>query len=371
MYKKIYKKRILWMMVVFLILDLIAMTVKYNDRQRRLREVAQMGGGINIGNSLDVVGLRKRKPQALPEEFEVYWGNPKMTPELFQAIAEKGFGTVRIPVSFAEHMDERGIIEPVWLERVAQVVDWALETGLYVIIDTHHEEWLVPTVEREEEVTAKLCTIWEQLAEIFREKGDHLLFEGMNEPRVRGTKEEWEGGTAETREVVNRLNEAFVRTVRRIGGNNEQRWLLVAPYGNSYQTEALEQLKIPEDDHIIVSVHAYIPYHFTLDDDGEKEFDPNGEDAEKIDQLMEDIHRIFYRRGIPVMITEFGCHEKPDENERLEWAEYYIEAAGRLSVPCIWWDNGKNSQIVNRETFAWPHQELTECLLKRSSFIQS
>ena len=134
------------MMVIFLILDLIAMTVKYNERQRRLREVAQMGEGINIGNSLDVVGLRKRKPQALPEEFEVYWGNPKMTPELFRAIAEKGFGTVRLPVSFAEHMDERGLVEPVWLERVEQVVDWALETGLYVIIDTHHEEWLVPTV---------------------------------------------------------------------------------------------------------------------------------------------------------------------------------------------------------------------------------
>lgn len=357
------KKRVMWIVIGLIVLIIIVMT-DYGAKMKKLRIVAQMGNGINIGNSLDVVGLRERKPEASIEEFEVYWGNPLITKELFGSIAEKDFKTVRIPVSFSEHMDETGKIESTWMNRVKEVTDWALEAGLYVIIDTHHEEWIVPTLETEEEVTEKLCVVWEQIADTFREEGDHLLFEGMNEPRVRNSAKEWYGGTKETREVVNRLNAAFVRTVRESGAENEKRWLLISPYGNSYETEALEDLKIPKDDYIIVAVHGYIPYSFTLDEEGKNEFEPE-EDTERIDQLMEDIERIFQRKGIPVMITEFGCHEKPDDEERSEWAQYYTNAAGKIGVPCIWWDNGKDSKIIDRSNLTWPHEELTDILLRK------
>lgn len=332
---------------------------------QKIGMVWEMGSGINLGNELDVKGLRERHPEATIEEFETYWGNPQVTRQAIHSIAQRGFGTVRVPVSWAEHMDENGVIDPAWMERVTEVVSQALEADLYVVLNTHHEDWLVPTERREAEVTEKLRFVWQQIAENFRDYGDHLLFEGMNEPRVVGSKEEWKGGTAETREVVNRLNAVFVETVRETGGANANRWLLIPSYAADYERVALEALKMPEDDRLIVSVHAYLPYGFALDEYGTDRWDAEREsDTEKIDTLMEDLDELFLRKGIPVIITEFSCHDKDNERERREWAEYYKRAADRKRIPCIWWDNGKDSKLFDRCTGEWYHHDMVDILVK-------
>ena len=274
--------------------------------------------------------------------------------------------TIRIPVSWGEHMDESGNVDKEWMSRVEEVVDWSLEAGMYVILDTHHEEWLMPTPEQEEEVTKKLCALWTQIADTFADRGENLLFEGMNEPRVRDSDEEWKGGSEETKQVVNRLNAAFVRTVREAGGENENRWLLIAPYGNSYEEHALADLEIPDDDRIMVAVHAYIPYSFTLDEDGEQEFDlDDSKECKKITDVMERLEQTFIKKGIPVIITEYGCNEKDDDEERRKWTAFYLEQAKASHIPCIWWDNGSDSQIFDREKQSWPWEELTDIILQK------
>lgn len=109
----------------------------------------------------------------------------------------------------------------------------------------------------------------------------------MNDPRVEGG-EEWTSGTTEYREVVNRLNKAFVDTVRDCGGYNRKRWLLLPAYGSTRRETALKEMKLPWDFKLIVSVHAYIPYEFTL---GETQYDSwdaaQEEDTKEIDGMME------------------------------------------------------------------------------------
>lgn len=352
--------------VGFLVCAMLPGIWLWYQRKAGMAFVRQLGAGINIGNSLDVYKLKMRNPSAAVEEYEVYWGNPPIDGKLFVEIHSAGFDMVRIPVSWGEHMDASGNVEKEWMERVTEVVDAALDAGLFVILDTHHEKWLVPVKESEKKVTDILCTLWRQIAENFADRGEKLLFEAMNEPRVEGG-EEWTSGTTEYREVVNRLNKAFVDTVRDCGGYNRKRWLLLPAYGSTRRETALKEMKLPWNFRLIVSVHAYIPYEFTL---GETQYDSwdaaQEEDTKEIDGMMERLDQLFLRKGIPVVITEFGCDYKENPEDILAWAEYYTGFAKKKGIPYIWWDNGAESSLLDREDYTWNRPELAGILTKNS-----
>lgn len=332
-----------------------------------MRFVKQLGAGINLGNSLDVYNLRQYEPNADAEAFEIRWGNPPATEKLMETIRAGGFSTVRIPVSWGEHMDEEGNVDPAWMARVTQVVDYALGAGLYVILDIHHEPWLIPVQDKENEITRIFSSLWTQIAVNFSDRNDHLLFEAMNEPRLAESEIEWTSGSTELREVVNRLNAVFVKTVRETGGNNTKRWLLLPAYGTSARETALAALELPKDRRLIVAVHAYLPYRFTLDEEGTDQWSSLVyEDTKEIDQLMERLDRLFLKKNIPVVITEYGCRDRGNDETRLAWADYYTHAAGEKGIPLIWWDNGKGSRLIDRQSCIWTQPELSELLVNQA-----
>lgn len=333
---------------ILLLALLAAGGISYSAGQRGLRMARALGAGINVGNSLDVYGVSRYHPDASVTDYETFWNNPPISAELLDAILAQGFSTVRLPVSWGEHQLGDGSVDPLWMARVEEVVDQALDRGFYVILDLHHESWLVPTPEQEAAVTERLCVLWEQIARTFAQRGERLLFEGMNEPRLKDS-EEWTSGTPEMQQVINRLNAAFVRTVRAAGGENEERWLLLPAYCTSHREEALQALELPEDPYLMVTVHAYLPYDFTLDETGSRTWDPET-DAGEIDALAQRLQQLFLRRRIPVVITEFGCHDRAEEAHRLRWAEYYLKTMTDIGVPCIWWDNGDESRLFDRES---------------------
>ena len=89
----------------------------------------------------------------------------------------------------------------------------ALAGGLYVIIDTHHEDWLNLDLDKQAEITARFANVWKQIAVRFQAYDERLVFEGLNEPRLKNSSHEWTGGTTELQAFVNVLNETFVTTV--------------------------------------------------------------------------------------------------------------------------------------------------------------
>lgn len=334
------------------------------ESRQALRFVHRLGAGINLGNSLDVYRLKERKPNASIEEYLTYWGNPPITPELLHEIRQRGFSTVRIPVSWSEHMSDSGLVDAEWMAYVTSVVDAALAEELYVILDIHHEPWLVPTAAAEAETAKTLTILWRQIAESFADYDERLLFEAMNEPRLENSEIEWTSGSSSSREVVNRLNAAFVKTVRACGGGNSQRWLLLPAYCSSHRESALSALQLPEDSRIIVAVHAYLPYNFTLNEQGTSHWSADSrDDIKEIDRLMERLHRLFIKKNIPVVITEFGCNEKGD---RLAWARYYTQAAKQNGIPLIWWDEGKSKQLIDRQSCGWTQPELVDILIENA-----
>ena len=352
------------------------------NRENTARLLADMGVGWNLGNTFDAHGAPD------PAADETYWGNPETTKEMIDAVRLQGFRTLRLPVTWSEHVGGAPDyeIDRDWLERVAQVVDYAYGEGMYVILDTHHEPdyWLKPQEDGLEQVEEELCAVWKQIAGRFADYGEKLLFEGMNEPRVKGSPEEWSGGTKEGREAVNRLNAAFVRTVRSCGGNNASRCLILCPYGNSVTAQTLGELEIPADDeNIAVAVHMYTPYFFAFDpgQDSVSEWTPalKGE----LSANMKLLDRYLIDRGVPVIITEFGAVRKSyrdadgtareNTDQVLAWLVDYMEMAGQRGIPCVWWDNGiydadgEKFGIFDRRSLTWYAPEIADALAENAA----
>ena len=306
--------------------------------------------GWNLGNTLDSYNTGK-----IGLSTETGWGNIKTTEKMIKGVKDAGFNAIRIPVTWDEHIDGDKI-QADWLARVKEVVDYAYNNDMYVILNMHHDDyiWFDPNDSEYANDSAKLIKIWEQISEEFKDYGDRLLFEGMNEPRSVGSPAEWTGGTAAERNIVNRYEQDFVDAVRKTGGNNSDRTLVITSYAASAEDAAMNDVIIPNDKHIIVSIHYYAPWKFA---DGQiTTFEDS--DKSELDAKFAKMKSKFIDKGVPVIIGEFGCVAIADDETRADYFNYYITSAKSNGIKCFVWDNGKRSGkdgfgIYNRPGLSW------------------
>lgn len=339
---------------LFIILCTFILNFRFSNAQNTMHFVQGLQPGWNLGNTLDSHGLQT--PTSV-KDTETYWGNPYTTPEMIHSIREMGFRTIRIPVTWQEHMNASMEIDPAWINRVQEVVDYCLEEDLYVIINAHHDNWYQPDNTHYEDATKRLTALWTQIAEHFRSYDEHLLFESMNEPRLLQTEHEWTAGTEEARSIVNQYNQTFVNTIRSsTSPNNKERYLLIPTYGASTDLLAMESLVLPADPHIIVSLHLYDPYSFALNPEGSSQWNSAlPADTQELDSIFEHIHQTFSSKNIPVMLTEFGALDKGNEADRAAWTSYVLQKAKTQNISCIWWDDS----LFDRRTLTWRYPSIT------------
>lgn len=297
-----------------------------------------LGIGWNLGNSFDA------------PDGELAWGNPRTKAELFPKVKELGFDTVRIPVSWGRHVSEAPAytIDDAFLKRVDEVVHQALDAGLYVILDAHHDnELYTPTPENAERGKAYLSAIWSQLAAHFADVDERLLFQTMNEPRVQGSSYEWSLSLAKKEhrdivEVVNQLNQTALDAIRSGGGWNESRYVLVCPYAGKLYSAANAEFRMPQDsaeNRLLLSAHIYTPYNLCLNPDGNLNT-LGSRDMKTVKNELTLLDKWFIQKGIPVVIDEMGCTNKDNPDARYEWAKGFTELADSFGIPCVVWDNG-------------------------------
>ena len=332
----------------------------------------QLTVGWNAGDSLDAPN-------------ELAWGNPLLTQELFHGVKEAGFNLVRIPVTWVNTSHPIGAapdyaLDAAFLERVAEVVDMAYNAGLAAIINIHHDGyhsgndvgWFSirdarNSVTDRERITAQYVKIWEQIAERFKNYGDWLIFESLNE--IHSGNWGWDRPGAPISalefEILNDWNQKFLDTVRASGGNNALRFLIAKPYcAKPHQVISIlnsedadyGQLKttfrMPTDTtagKLILSFHYYDPEPFAL-----RGTNVNwGTDAEKEEVVSRFAHfkRLFVDNGIPVIIGESGAtyqlregnqeaHDLAHTNRKAYMSHLYGVARQNGITP-VYWDNGK------------------------------
>ncbi len=327
---------------------------------------ADMGAGWNLGNTLECTYWAD---DPTPAQTATAWGNPEPTQALISAVKAQGFSTVRIPVTWYQHMTKTSsgwVIDSDWLDYVQKTVDYAYGLGMYVIINVHHEDWINVssfTSSTLSEAKIRLEDIWQQVSDRFAGYGSRLIFEGMNEPRqTYSSSVEWGNGDSWSWDYINQLNAVFVNTVRADdSANNRSRLLMIPSYHATDNYEALSNLAIPSNaGNLAISVHAYEPYSFTMDTSESHIYESNNQYGGYIPTLlsnvMNDLKKIQSEKGVPIIIGEFGASDFNNSSERIKWARDYMSQASAAGFPCILWDNnvttswGDSFGVFNRNS---------------------
>lgn len=325
---------------------------------------SEMQIGWNLGNSMDAEG---------PDE--TFWGNPVTTQEMINSVSNRGFKTLRVPVTWRFHQGTAPdyTIEEEWLDRVEEIVNYGRANNMYVIINVHHDdEWIIPTAAMTDQVSDRLTKLWTQVANRFKEYSDYLIFETLNEPRYEGTPEEWTGGTVEGRAAVNQYHQVSLDAIRATGGNNSLRQIMISTYAASTLPVAMDALVIPNDDpRTIISLHTYFPFPFTLG--GTDDTWGTENDMAELEAEMDRIKAKFIDNGKAVVLGEWSSGNQDNTDDRLTHAAFYAQAAAQRGFASIWWDNGNSTvsndglAIFNRANLTWPFGEIADTIVEASN----
>jgi aryl-phospho-beta-D-glucosidase BglC (GH1 family) len=312
--------------------------------------VAAMQPGWNLGNSLDAVG-----------EDETAWGNPRITPELLDAVRAQGFNSIRIPVTWSAHQAESGdyAIDAEYMARVQEVVNLALDDGFYVLINIHHDSWQwvnqMPT--QHDTVLARYNAAWTQIAEAFADAPPELVFENINEPQFANVSEE-EGDA-----LLDELNDSFHAIVRGSGGVNAERLLVIPTLHTSSEQARLdaaaESIAALNDPMIAATVHYYGFWPFSVNVAGYTTF--NEEVRSDLVAAFDRVKATFIDKGVPVILGEWGLlgFDKHtgviEQGEKLKFFEYLGHYANEVGITTMWWDNG---QHFDRTAHTWQDPDL-------------
>lgn len=286
--------------------------------------VKDMGLGINLGNTFEATGGSGSSVHA----FETMWGSPEVTQPLIQGYADAGFGVMRLPVAWSNLMGEDYTISPELLARVDEVTGWAVDSGMYVIMNIHWDGgWWEKFPTEKEECMKKYTRIWEQITEYYNKYGDKLMFESLNEEGCWDSVWNRYSGSdgpekAEAYGLLNEINQKFVDIVRASGGNNEGRHLLIAGYGTDVDLTCDDAFVMPNDPagRCAVSVHYYTPSTLCiLDKDAswgkERKKWGHEKDVKQMTDYMDKLKEHFVDKGVPVIVGEYGCvavkHKSP------------------------------------------------------------
>ncbi len=314
--------------------------------------VKDMGMGINLGNTLESCGTWIDSSSVT--NYETAWGSPVITEAMIKGYYDAGYGVLRVPVAWSNMMAADYTIHPDYIARTKEIVGWALDAGLYVILNIHYDSgWWTDFPTDKANCMEKYVRVWEQLSEAFGEYDEHLMFESLNEEG--GWDSLWNrysgsiDGKAESYGLLNEINQTFVDTVRDSGGNNAQRHLLIAGYNTDVDLTCDAMFKMPKDsaNRLAVSVHYYTPSTFCiLTEDaswGKARTEwGNEKDIAEMNKYMDKLKTTFVDKGYPVIIGEYGVAV---ENKTREMINLYVTTVceaiyTRDMCPVLWSTTG-------------------------------
>ena len=295
-------------------LDQVNLNANYVE-ESAAQAVKNMELGTNFGNCMDAVANWLNMDKNSVTEFEKAWGQEPTTKAMVDFLKKNGFNSVRIPVTWFQHMKKDGTVDEAWMNRVQEIVDYVIDNGMYCILNVHHDtgadpddksytHWIKADVDNYNANKEKFESLWTQIATRFQNYDQHLVFEGYNE--MLDSSNTWNAPkNANSYKGLNGYAQSFVNAVRATGGNNATRNLIVNTYAAANGDDVLNNLTIPTDKvegHIAVEVHTYAPWDW---------FAKGSWDASctnEIKSMFTRLNNKFISKGIPCIIGEYGTH---------------------------------------------------------------
>lgn len=345
--------------------------------------VNDMGLGWNLGNTFDCAGASETyfglgwvadengnkgtgwidKASWNVNSTETAWGNPITTKAMIDAVHAEGFNSIRIPVTWFENSDPTTYdIDDAYLARVKEVVDYAYDNNMYVIVNMHWDcsggnnskYWLDAGMD----ALPRYKTMWTEIANYFKDYDNHLVLESMNEVPFDYS-------------TLNTFNQTFVDVVRGTGSGNADRLLLLAGANDDLTKTCNPEYKLPDDKMIAVSIHYYYPSIFAVatKDSTWGYTDKWGTDAEKqeVYNLFAKMKAYYADEGIPVILGEYGVVTNENGGKDHDSIVAYLDtiASSALAtdgVTAFLWDAGNagDMQYFNRQSLQWFNQDYAD-----------
>jgi aryl-phospho-beta-D-glucosidase BglC (GH1 family) len=308
--------------------------------------------GFNLGNSLEAV-----------------WGYTIPGQALYTSAANAGFNAVRIPCAWNTNTDQTtGQIDPAYMAKVKQAVDYSIAAGMYVVINDHWDNgWFENNIGDtvDPALDAKMRNMWTQIATAFAGYDNHLLFAAANEPNI--------SRPSQTTALMS-YYQTFVNAVRGVGGGNTNRWLVLPMQGDASWVTALPS--DPTPGRLMMEFHNYTPSLFTIIHtdqtwgnaiyfwgpsyhySGNPSRNATWGEEGAIDAYYQQLQNQFVSKGIPVMIGEFGAYVTPgltgadqtwNNASRLYWNKYAGDAARAHGLSPFYWST-PNSPFITFDT---------------------
>ena len=342
----------------------------------------QLTIGWNLGNTLDAHSNDTSNEWCQGLNSETCWGQPKTTQEMIEAVYAAGFKTIRIPITWYNHVSgSEYTIDSEWMDRVKTVVDWAYNAGFYVIMNVHHDNLSAKDLNSfpgyglssdtstqasiEEKSKDYLKKVWTQIAAEFNgDYGERLIFEVLNEPRTVGEDSEWYANDTlgkTLNKIVTSYEQVCINAIRNSGSNNANRYIMVPAYKGS--SSNINTYSLPNDtanDKLILSFHAYDPYNFAMYNKDYTDTTFDEADKSSLDSLFANVKKYF--PSIGAVIGEASASNKDNLSDREAWVTYYFDKAyNTYGWPTVMWDNGAyKANATSGEQHGWfNRKELT------------
>lgn len=330
-----------------------------------LEMIRAMGNGINLGNTLEAYNHQSYVGGANPDGFETIWGQPYTTAEMMKSMKNAGFDTIRIPVAWTNGMNfETGdyTIDERLMARVETVVNYALDADMYVIVNDHWDgSWWGMFGSEDTAVREKALemykSMWTQIGERFKDYSYKLIFESANEElgdRLNDkdiTGKEGVLNKDECYETANMINSEFVKLIRSLGGNNADRFLLIAGYNTDIAHTCDERFKMPEDtadSKLLLSVHYYTPWDYCATESVNHWGSPT--DFDEQNGLFEKLSK-FSADGYGVVIGEYAVMTN-DGSVKPDTDKFYANLMDNCDLydfcPVLWDCSGFYKRLSNK-----------------------
>ena len=273
-------------------------------------------------------------------------------------LKEQGFKSVRLPVAWYPHMNSEGDIDPEWIEEVKKAVNKIINRGFYAIINIHQEGMKHGRIKADANEFAKIENWYKklvnQIAVSFKDYNNHLVLAGPNEVlnyrKEKNKDGQWEMTITSNTSLTdiatsNKINQIFVDEVRKTGGNNETRYLMVSPWfahgKNLAYYEAPKTLDRENDDpRILTEIHSY---NIKQNDDSKT--------LTTLSYLNNEGKE--YLNKYNLVMGEYGIYRTEPLEDRIKFMESNITLAYELGIPMMIWDEGGNYSIMKRRAAVW------------------
>ncbi len=326
--------------------------------------------GVNLTNWFQT-------PSARQVQFNKY------TKKDFENIKSLGCDVIRLPINL--HYMTNGApdyeIDPLFYTFMDQVVDWAEELQIHLILDNHTFD---PSGNTDPAVRNILLKVWPRVAAHYKDRSNFIYYEVLNEPHGI-SDEEW-----------NDIQKNVVTAIRAVDAKHT---IIVGPANwNSFHN--LDKMPVFDDDNLIYTFHFYEPFLFTHQ--GASWVSPSMEpltgvpypyNADSMPPLPENLKgswiesaynnyhtagteqyvrdmidtaaQFMAERNVPLFCGEMGVYmQNSKNNDRIFWYKTVREYMDSLKIPYTMWDYRGGFGLFEKDSYGMFEHDLNVPLLQ-------